>query len=260
MYRDSLYNIIFKRKSIRKYDNAKLEAHVQTEIQSYIDQITPMDQDIKTSIKLVRGDEGNWGVFAIKAPYYIVACSAPKGNYFANIGFMLQQVELFLSMRGIGSCWVGMAKPAKELANEAGMEFIIVLAVGIPGEPIHRANVSEFKRRSLAEITNIPDYGENPELLTILEAARLAPSATNSQPWYFSGTPESIIVSRLELNPIKALIYNRMNQVDIGIVLCHVWLAAGKLGKKVIFVQEPVNKIAKIKGYQYITTVQIKSL
>lgn len=257
MQNKNLFDMIAVRKSIRKYDMRPLDADKLKEIRSFIDKIKPLDAGIKTEFSIIGLEAANGGLFAIKAPHYMVVCSETKGDYLMNAGFMMQQVDLFLAQSGIGACWLGMTKPNKEFILEQGMEFIIVLAFGLPTEPLYRSSLPEFKRRSLAELTDIKDVTGDPDLLSILEAARLAPSATNSQPWYFSGTPGAIVVSRARLNPLKLLIYNRMNQIDIGICLCHIWISATKIGKMTTFIRETGESAKALKGYEYIMTVKI---
>ena len=101
---------------------------------------------------------------------------------------MLQQMDLYLSASGIGSCWQGIPKPTKEVLQGSTLEFIILIAFGKPAETLHRSNLSGFKRKPLNEITDIKDTAK------ILEAAHLAPSAGNSQPWFFTGDENMIHV------------------------------------------------------------------
>lgn len=72
-----------------------------------------------------------------------------------NAGFLLQQVDLYLSDNNLASRWLGMAKPAKgvpTLINE--LEFVVMLAFGNTTEPIHRVNTSEFKRNDLSAMSS----------------------------------------------------------------------------------------------------------
>ncbi len=249
-----LYDTIFKRKSIRKYNMAGMEENVLSEIRKAAEGLLPLDPTIRTSFVILNGKETRGGLFAITAPYYLAIYSETKDGYLMNAGFMMQQMELLLSSKEIGSCWLGMAKPNKTVDQVAGMEFVIVLAIGYPLEPIHRIDVNEFKRKSIGEVTDIKGINQDPGLLDMIEAARLAPSATNSQPWYFTGSSDSIRVYRKVLNPIQALIYDRMNQIDIGIALCHIWAAALKQGRKADLVRER-GASGEIKGFNYCITV-----
>ena len=94
--------------------------------------------------------------------------------------------QAYFSASGLGSCWLGIPQPTKEVTDASNLEFIILMSFGNSKETPHRTSTSEFKRQSLGDITNIKD---TPELL---EPARLAPSAVNAQNWYFTGNKNSI--------------------------------------------------------------------
>ena len=251
----NLYDMIYKRKSIRKFDMKPLEGDKLDEIRSFIEDLQPLHKSIKLSFKIIGQESAKGGLFSIKAPHYLAVYSEIKEDYLMNAGFMLQQVDLFMSNIGLGACWLGLTKPGREIIPEDNMEFIIVLAFGQPAEPLYRKDLAEFRRKPLGEIASLGDFGENSMVLSILEAARLAPSASNSQTWYFTGSPDAIRVSRLKLNPLKGMIYNRMNQIDNGICLCHLLLAAGKIGKKTVFFKENLDITSQLKGYDYMMTV-----
>ncbi len=245
-----LYETIFKRKSIRKFDMAPLDTAVLTEIKNYASGLKSMDEGIKHELVYLNpGDVKN--LFPIKAPYYVCCYSEKKEGYLMNAGFLMQQLDLYLSANGIGSCWLGMAKPSKELLERKdGMEFVIILAFGKANEPLHRTDTSEFKRKNIAQITDLTDMAE------LLEPVRLAPSASNSQPWYFSVTGDEITVSRKSLNVITAPIFSKFNQIDIGIALLHLWLSLDHQGKTAPF---ETKKAEVPKGYDYMITVKTGS-
>lgn len=231
------YNAIFTRKSVRKYDLSPLSGEKMNEIQEYVKGLKPIDQGIRYEISYLEKDRVKT-ILPIKAPHYICFYSEKKDKYLMNAGFLLQQIDLFLSINGLGSCWLGMAKPSKDVPElKNGMEFIVMLAFGNAAEPVHRKNISEFKRNSMADITSIKDAQQ------LLEPVRLAPSAGNSQPWYFSGDTKEIIVIRKKLNIIKAQLYGKMNQIDIGIALFHLYLAIDHQGKKARFDFKDIGEV-----------------
>jgi len=123
------------------------------------------------------------------------------------------------------------------------------LAFGYAEEPLHRQSTAEFKRKALSEISSIKGAEE------LLEAARLAPSASNTQPWYFSGSEYCIIVSRKLPNILKQALYSKFNRVDIGIAMCHLWIAALHQGKAVDFIRD---NDAISKGNEYMAKVHIR--
>lgn len=241
---ENLYESIFKRKSIRKYKKEPLSNEKLEIIKSKIRELSPLDDTIRYEIVIRSTDE----VLAmVKAPQYLCFYSERKGVYLINTGYLLQQMDLKLSSMGIGACWLGIAKPKEEKIN--GLSFVILMAFGEPDEPVYRTSLSEFKRKSLIEFTDLKNCGE------LLEPARLAPSATNSQPWRFSAGEESIIVSREKLNLIKEKFLGKNNQIDIGIALCHLQLSAQHMGKTVIF---NFNEQPMPKNYIFMATAKLK--
>ena len=248
MENQQLYNAIFNRKSIRKYDMDPVAAKTITDIQNYVSSIKPLDKSIQYEFSYLSTDNVK-NLLPIKAPHYICLYSEKKDGYLMNAGYLLQQIDLYLSANNLGSCWLGMAKPTKDVPQmRNGMEYIIMLAFGNTKEQVHRKNVSEFKRNSLSEISNIIGLDD------IIEPVRLAPSASNTQPWLLSGNENEIIVSREELNFIKAPLYGKMNQIDIGIALCHLWLSLDHQGKAVTF---DFHKVIVPKGYEFMATVKV---
>ena len=219
MNNETLYKAIFERKSIRKYDMTPLPASVIENLQEFTGHVKTLDDSIKFECTYLGANDVK-NLLPIKAPHYVCLYSEAKPGYLMNAGFVLQQLDLYLSSLEIASCWLGMAKPSRQVMEPKGnMEFIIMLAFGNTAEQIHRSDTSVFTRRSIADISNIAGAQE------LLEPVRLAPSASNSQPWYFSGSMQEIIVSREKPGFLKAPLYNRLNQIDIDIALCHLWLS-----------------------------------
>ena len=250
MTNKQLYEAIFSRKSIRKYDMVPLPDLTIKELQQFADAVTPLDESINYEF-LYLSTEDVKNPLPIKAPHYICLYSEKKGNYLMNAGFILQQIDLYLSANNLASCWLGMAKPSKQVPEmKNGLEFIIMLAFGNSNEPVHRTSTSEFKRKSLSSICSIANSDE------LLEPVRLAPSASNTQPWFFSGSKNEIIVSREKLNFIKAPIYGKMNQIDTGITLAHLWLSFDHQGKSIKFNFE---KSTAPSGFEFMTKVKVGS-
>lgn len=247
MTNNQLYEAIFQRKSIRKYDMTPLPVTILEELKKFASSVKPLDENIKYEFSyLCTGDVKN--LLPIKAPHYICLYSEKKDNYLMNAGVVLQQIDLYLSANNLGSCWLGMAKPSKQVAKvKDGLEFVIMLAFGNANEPVHRENSAEFKRNSLSSISQILNADE------LLEPVRLAPSASNTQPWFFSGGSDEITVSRVKLNLIKSPIYGKMNQIDIGIALCHLGLSLDHQSKSVTF---DFEKISVPSGYEFMAKVK----
>jgi nitroreductase len=244
MGEEELYQAIFKRKSVRNYESGPLDAGAISRIEAFLKTIRSIDPKIRTEIRIIENSKVR-GMFKVDAPHFLAFFSEVKEGHLTNAGFMLQQVDLFFSSTGIGSCWQGGPKPVKGVVGPPGLEFIIAMAFGKPSEEPHRKSASDFKREPIAKITTM-EGGE------ILEAARLAPSAMNNQPWYF--TKNDGIIDAFSA---KSLIFDKMNHISLGIALCHVWLAAKNEGKKVEFITGKKADMKVPKGYSYVSSLAI---
>jgi len=200
--------IIRKRKSVRKYDLAPLDAETLEKVRAQIEKLKPLYPDIRFSIDIANKTKG---LFNVKAPHYLFFGSEEREGAYENIGFIGQQMDLFFSGSGIGSCWLGAAKPEEK--EGSALPHVIGMAFGKPVEPLHRA-LSEFKRKPLAEISEGTDER--------LEAARLAPSAVNAQNWFFVAVNGKIHCYRKKSGSLLGFIYNKLHCVDMGIALWHI--------------------------------------
>lgn len=237
----NLYESIFRRKSIRKYEESPLEPEILEKLRDFSNQLQPLYPEIRTSYEIISSVKG---IFSIKAPHYFLICSDTAEGALENAGYMWQQMDLYLSSLGLGACWLGMAKPAS--GSTTTLPLVITLAFGRPTEPVHR-QLGEFKRKSLEEISS----GEDSRI----EAARLAPSATNSQNWFFEASEGQIHVYRKKLNAALELIYGKMNRIDIGIALCHLRYGTEHGGGAFAF-ERSGNRVKS--GYVYAGTVASK--
>lgn len=250
MDNELLYQTIFKRKSIRKYDMTPLSSAVLDLLTEFAGHVTPLDNTVKYEFVYLSTNEVK-NLLPIKAPHYICLYSETKPGYLMNAGFILQQIDLYLSANGIGSCWLGLAKPGRQVMEpKDGMEFVIMLAFGNTEEQVHRTDPSVFVRKNISEISQIPGSEE------LLEPVRLAPSASNSQPWYFTGDLAEIMVSREKPGFLKAPVYARLNRIDIGIALCHLWLAVEHKGSTADF---SLTDGEAPNGHEFMAKVQIRS-
>jgi hypothetical protein len=243
-----LYETIYKRKSIRKYAPQPLKGELLADISRQIENLVPLYPGIMTEIKIVSPSEVK-GLIQVKAPHYLIGFSETKEGYLTNTGFLLQQMDLFFSAQGIGCCWQGWPRPTRELRKDLKLEFIVALAFGLPGEKIHRESVGEFRRKPLSRITDIGGLDE------LLEPVRLAP--TPSEPWFFTGTGSCIQVLCRQTRGLKAVLFERLNRIEIGITVCHLWLAAGYFHRRIDFSFLPPQSLKMPQGYFQVLTAYV---
>jgi Putative TM nitroreductase len=249
MENNDLYPMIFRRKSIRTYDMAPLNEKILQKISDSLHALQPMCDDIKTEFTIISYNQVRRA--RKKAPHYIAAFSEKKAHYLTNIGFMLQQMDLFFSANEIGSCWQGIPQPTKKVKENSNLTFVILMAFGNTKEILHRMNVSEFNRKLLSKITDITGMKE------LLDAARLAPSSINSQVWYFKGNETMIHAYVGKPGFLRRLFATTLLQIDVGIALCHLKIAAEHFGKKATISYSPTAQTTPSKGYTYIATLNI---
>jgi nitroreductase len=165
---------------------------------------------------------------------------------------MLQQMDLYFSAAGLGSCWLGIPQPTKEVMESSNLEFIILMSFGNPKETLYRTDVSQFKREPLSKITNIEGADE------LLEPVRLAPSAVNHQNWYFTGSKNLIHAYSSKASFLRSVVGGSYFPLNVGIALCHLQLAAERLGWKTKFVFEESRDTNPPKNREYIATLEIE--
>lgn len=212
----NLEDTIYKRQSIRKYDKNPLNQEILDELRNFIDNAKVLNPEINWSYDIVGPDNFRM-LQRFKPPHALLLFSETKQNYYQNIGFIFQQVDLYLQSRGIGSCWIGAGSPKNYENPNPDQKFIILLVFGNPQGEIYRER-SQFERKIVCEISDERD--------SKLIPAQLAPSAANSQSWYFTHDDDGSY--NLYRNKPKFRLNKKMdswNQIDMGIALAHMYVA-----------------------------------
>ena len=122
----------------------------------------------------------------------------------------------------------------KTTTSVEGMKFVIMLAFGHPKGDRLRHDLKGFKRKSMEQITDKPD--------SRLEPARLAPSAVNSQPWYFTH----------EGDAIHLFCSKKGSRLDVGIALAHLFVA-----NEESFHFFKTENVPEMTGYGYIGSLTL---
>jgi len=245
---NELKELIYKRKSFRSYTGVPLDVETIQKIEDYMNTLKPLDANIAVAYDIV-SKENVKCILPWITPQLIAIYSEEKDDYLENAGFLFQQLELYLQSIGLGTCWLGMGRMTskdvvstqlKRLSSNASaadnMKFVILLTVGYPKNEALRSDLSEFNRRSLREISDTQDER--------LEAARLAPSSVNSQPWFFTHEGKTIHAHCSKPNLLKPL--GNMNRIDMGIALAHMYVENPET-----FQYFKAEQVQSPKGYYY---------
>ena len=229
----SLKNQIYSRKSCRNYLDDEIDMGM---IHTFMSNVKALTEDASYHYEILSSDEVNvrtrWS-----APYYLALYGGKNEYSLENIGFVFEQLCLHLQSIGIGNCWVGMASPKIKKEN-----FVITISFGKSDRMTRE--LSQFKRKSLSEISDCEDERLIP--------AQLAPSAINSQPWYFKHADDGFDVYQVKQNFLKRQILKKWNPIDVGIALAHLYVTnqdSFEFFKK--------SDADDIKGYTYTGSIKI---
>lgn len=228
----TLNEMIYHRKSCRSFTGKPVCAEMIEKILSF--DLKPLYSDIKVRMDIVGRDSVKC-ICPWTTPQLIAVYSEVTEGYLENIGFLFQQMDLYLQTLSLGVCWLGMGRMNPKTTEEVeGMKFVIMLAFGEPKGDQLRHDLKGFRRKSLDQIADSADPR--------LEPARLAPSAVNSQPWYFAH----------EGNVIHVYCSKKGSRLDAGIALAHLYVANGEAFR--FFSQ---TDTAELPGYDYIGSITL---
>lgn len=234
---------IRQRTSIRSFSDRSVEEHLLDELMDSLAAAHRLTE-VFPRITLVSRPEhvrrilaymfGSYGL--VLNPQHLLVGVLPEESELArlDLGYVLEQLVLEATWLGLGTCWVtGTYHPqrAGEIVDLApGQVAAAVCALGYPAangwRGLHSRTVRLLarghRRKPLTEIAFSGCWGQpwsadsaDSALVTLLECARLAPSATNRQPWRF------IVQSNRTV-----LALTRPAPIDAGIVMSHVTLAS----------------------------------
>lgn len=246
----ALYDMIFKRKSFHLFRNigdASISSDELEQIQEAYKTFLPLCPDIRTAIRIVPAKETTC---RRGQEYCILLYSEKKENYLQNIGYLGEQLDLYLVSKNIGTLWFGIGKT--EEPSWDGLDFVIMIAMSrVDDEKKFRKDMFRSKRKPIDEIwTGRPIPG-------VTEIVRFAPSACNSQPWIAENTDAGINIYRYRkqgrsgiMPADKVSFYNR---IDMGIFLCFLDLCLQHCGMEysVDRYQEDDSEAEKIKVAAY---------
>ena len=211
------YEAIFRRRSIRKYKNDEISPTMLEKIERFGEDAVGIRPDIRVKWKIFRKEDHQLkGLFRVDAPYYVALYSEICEDYRKNAGCLMEQLSLYLFTKGIGSCYQGGAKLKTDIEKD--------LAFGHPAEPLERS-YEDFRRIELKKLVTIRGaFGKVQRKL--LEAARLAPSAMNRQPWRFVSSEDRIHLFVKKPGKIGYQMQQDFNLFDAGVALSHMLVTA----------------------------------
>lgn len=144
-------------------------------------------------IVIERGIEGRVGTYGIiSGAQCCLALVYRDVDYLSpvNAGMVMENVVLWLTQQGVGTCWLGGTFSRGDVAAAASpapderIAAIVVLGIAADRERLVARMMQKFAHsRQRRPFDELFDIGDNREWVSALELMRLAPSALNGQPW-----------------------------------------------------------------------------
>jgi len=237
------YPAINVRRSRRSYDRKRaIDAEARHRLQDVCNGFKPFG-----GVRVEFIDEPPDDIFANALGFYGNIKGAPAflaflgdtsdPNMYEKMGYTGEAAVLEATSLGLGTCWVALTYNARAVKSIIKLDkqekLICVSPAGYTAEKwsFEEKLLSRFgsnhKRKPLASmVSGLPEAQWTHWARAAVEAARLAPSAINRQPWGFDVQERSITLSVKSRGPQ----FNVDMRLDCGIAMLHLELGAMSRG------------------------------
>jgi hypothetical protein len=238
------------RRSVRTYTNAPIPPQVKKQINDYILTLkSPFPA--KASFKLIEIKQepngvklGTYGM--IKGASVFIG-SAVQNTEFAveALGYEFEELILLLTSLDIGTCWLGGTFTKGEFQKVMDITEDTLFPAITPIGYFEKKSIREMMVRGFVKADSRKPWetlffdGDFKTPLTSalagayafpLEMVRLAPSASNKQPWRIVRTGSVFHFYEYKLPGYSGAFNFDMQSIDMGIAACHFELAAEEKG------------------------------
>ena len=253
LFGTSITELIKKRISVRTYLAQPLSPEIEEKLRRFSTILKgPFGGTLR--VELIERDLALKGTNAKLETYgvikgastYIVAVVEDVEKGLEDFGYSLEKVIIYATSLGLGTCWLGGTFKKGEFGKAIGQKGHEILPcispIGFPSshksflESAMRFAAGSNKRKGWEELFFSCDFkhllteSEAGKYVTPLEMLRLAPSASNKQPWRIvKDTNKSHFYLQHTKGYAKALAFD-LQRVDMGIAMCHFELTANELG------------------------------
>mgnify|MGYP000876370055 CR=1 FL=1 len=236
---DPWYRAIFVRRSVRAYDGRPVGREAIGEIRELLDGFSPLCEGARAVLleegaqEILSGTVGSIGKIQGAGAVVVFIADKSHPQWQAAAGYLGEGIILHATSLGLGTCWVAgtykRSEARRRIALSVSESIVAVTPLGRPaaaesaGAQVIRAVAGSHKRKPLETLTRgVAADQWRLGCREALEAARLAPSAANRQPWQFGVMPDRVVVraSGPDLMPVVP------NRLDCGIVMLHLEVGA----------------------------------
>lgn len=249
----NIMETISLRKSVRTYKGEPLSHELREKLERYIDGVTgPFDTKMRFVILDSesigsRAKLGTYGVIS-GAKTFICAVVEPAFRYEENLGYAFEKIILYATSLGLGTCWLGGTFNKSEFSKAVGLNegetIPIVAPVGYAKgkrsliDSIMAAGAGSKNRKDWSELffdknLDSPLSKEKAgPFKDALEMVRLAPSASNKQPWRIVRDENVLHFFLRRTHGYRNVVGFDIQRLDMGIAMCHLELTMSESGMK----------------------------
>ena len=229
-------DIIKTRRSVRTFDGREISTEDRDKLRAYVETI---ENPYGIHVEFIFLDAKELGLSSpvIKGEsLYIAAKVADVPHSEEAYGFAFEKMVLFAWSLGLGTTWLAASldRAAFQKAARANEDerMYCVTPIGYPIkempelEVIIRKGLHADDRKPWNELFFERDFStpldtSDNEIKVALEAVRLAPSATNAQPWRIVRDGCSFHFYEKHAKALSGNTAWDVQKVDMGIALCH---------------------------------------
>jgi nitroreductase len=238
------YAVITRRRSRRLFVPKPIDPKLIERLNTTCEEFRPFKETRAILVdhsadSVFKGAISHYGKIKGAATFIAFVGDKDDPNIHEKVGYLGEGIILEATALNLGTCWVGGFFRPEVAASLAGIrENEMVFAVTPVGYVFEKWSLEEkimtgfgrtHRRKSLSElVTGLEQQTWPIWVKTALEAARLAPSAVNRQPWRFHIEPHCITISVDNLNDT----FNIPKRLDCGIAVLHIEVASLYCGVK----------------------------
>ncbi|WP_310601823.1 nitroreductase family protein [Anaerosporobacter sp.] len=250
-----MYEAIWRRKSIYHYSMEALDEQMLRNIRAFLEHQILIKEDCNVEYAIVCQLDQKKAIkseLGVEAPYFMVIYEQESEHHYLNAGYLLGQLSLYVTSKGLGNCLVNMSFGKRKKSDK---KIIAALAFGKP-----RSNIAlEGYKSKRIPVDYLCVYKEdvNMDLKMVMKAASASPSCMNSQPWRFVVYHNRIHIFLKKDTLIKKWFHSEQ-MVDMGFMLSTLLMEAENLWLTTAI--EYVENLSEkpVKNYIYILSVVLE--
>ena len=250
MFQEPLDTLVKRRYSVRTYTNKPIPQSIKDEITAYIKTLSnpfpakPAFTLVEAAVAANGAKLGTYGM--IKGASNFIVSQVKNEPYAVEaLGYEFEQLFLFLTSLNLGTCWLGGTFDRAEFAKVIRESNQMLIPAISPFGYFERKSLRESIVRGFVHAdsrkpwdtmffdgdfsTPLSQSAAGP-YAQLLEMLRLAPSASNKQPWRVVRHSGGYHFYEQKTPGYSDAFDFDMQGIDMGIAACHFQLAAQEQG------------------------------